>query len=120
MGDNLNTPVALAVLWKTINSEYPDEQKAATILKMDGILGLGLHNSEQHLQSTELLFSKSSNREKAAELAAERNILRNERKFNEADHVRKRILEMGFLVKDTPDGFELVPNKTGGCELRDC
>ena len=120
MGDNLNTPVALAVLWETINSEYANERKAATVLKMDGILGLGLHKSAQHLQSAEILFSKSSNREKAVALAEKRKILRDERKFNEADQVRNRILEMGFLVKDKPDGFELVPYKAGDRELHDC
>lgn len=114
MGDNLNTSVALAVLWETINSEYPDEQKAATILKMDGILGLGLYDSSFYLQRAEMLFSKSANREEAVELAEKRKTLRDERKFSEADQIRNRNLKMGFLVKDTPGGFELVPMKSAG------
>ena len=60
-----------------------------------------------------MLFSKSSNREQVTELAAQRKILRDARKFNEADKIRIQILEMGFLVKDTPGGFELVCQETG-------
>jgi cysteinyl-tRNA synthetase len=114
MGDNLNTPVALAVLWEVMNSDYPDDQKAATIFKMDEILGLRLRNAEQNLSSLEMLSSKSANRDKAAALAEKRKILRNERKFREADEIRNQIQELGFTVKDTADGFELVPVKKAG------
>jgi cysteinyl-tRNA synthetase len=114
MGDNLNTPVALAVLWEVYSSEYPDDRKAATVYKMDEILGLDLKKSGECLKSLETLLSKSANREKAVELAEKRKILRNERKFVAADEIRNRILELGYIVKDTADGFELVSTKTAG------
>lgn len=114
MGDNLNTPVALAVLWEVLNSDYPDDRKAATVFKMDEILGLDLKNAGECLKSLEILLSKSVNRDKAVELAEKRKIMRKERKFHAADEIRNQILELGFTVKDTAEGFELVPVKATG------
>ena len=42
-------------------------------------------------------------------LAEERNTLRKQGKWAEADALRARILEQGYLVKDTKDGFEIIP-----------
>jgi cysteinyl-tRNA synthetase len=112
MGDNLNTPVALAVVWEVFNADYPDERKAATVFKMDEILGLDLRQARQCLSSLAMLTAKSANRDEAASLAQERKMLRNERKFKEADEIRNKILELGFTVKDTPEGFVLVPVKS--------
>ena len=39
INDDLNTPQALAVLWETVKSDYPESAKLATILKFDEDLG---------------------------------------------------------------------------------
>ena len=47
-------------------------------------------------------------KEEAARLAEERRERRAAKDFAAADALRDRIRELGFEVKDTPDGFELV------------
>lgn len=100
--DDLNMPEALAVVWEMAKSDYPEGAKKRSILKFDEVLGLELKNSRTQK------LKNSSISEEAKELLAERERLRKEKKYAEADEIRKDIEEMGYKVEDTASGAKLI------------
>ncbi|MDD5626210.1 MAG: cysteine--tRNA ligase [Patescibacteria group bacterium] len=93
INDDLNTPKALAIVWDLLKEKYPDEQKMATLLKFDQVLGLDLDK----IKPIEIP-------EKISVLAKEREELRKQKKWSEADQVRKKIEDLGFTVEDAEQG----------------
>jgi cysteinyl-tRNA synthetase len=96
--DDLNTPAALAVLWKTVDSDFPSSSKAASILQMDEVLGLGL----AEIVGMPLLVPVD-----VRELADARLKARQERNWPEADRLRGDIEGMGWRMLDTDAGYTL-------------
>lgn len=102
LDDDLNTPQALAVVWKTVDSDYPTSAKAETLLAMDKILGLGL----------EKYVSKPVKIPKDIQaLLVERQAARNEKDWSRADRLRDEIAKRGWSVEDTPDGQKAIPTQ---------
>jgi cysteinyl-tRNA synthetase len=87
LADDLNTPRALAVLWKAIkvNSELA--------LEFDQVLGLNLDKApttnNQIPGNIKILILKREN-------------LRKEEKFAEADKIRRELLALGYKLGDEP------------------
>lgn len=96
---DLNLPEALAVVWELVKSDYPGRAKKASLLKFDEVLGLGLaiYREEKTEVTTE-----------AKGLLAQREKLRKEKKFAEADGVRRQLEELGYSVEDTQEGVRLT------------
>jgi len=95
INDDLNTPRALAVLWEVIKSNIPSEDKYDLAMSFDEVLGLGLGKITNYkLQITNEIMK----------LVTEREVLRKEGKFEEADEVRKEIEKKGYKVEDSPKG----------------
>lgn len=100
MDDDLNTPRALAVLWKTVDSEYPTEAKAETILTMDKVLGLGL---EAYVAKPVVVP------EEIQALLDDRAMARKEKNWKEGDRLREEMLQRGWSVEDTAGGQVAEP-----------
>jgi cysteinyl-tRNA synthetase len=98
INDDLNTPQALAVLWEMIKSNIPSEDKYDLALFFDEVLGLKL---------AEPMAAKRQPTAEVKKLVEEREKLRGEGKFKEADRVRKKIQDLGFVVEDTGQGPEV-------------
>ncbi len=105
MNDDLNTPLALSILYELINetnkitsAQRLPSKKAKQILslwkKINSVFGLRL-NGQAEIPA-EIL-----------ELAKKRQHSRQEKKFQEADSFRKNIEEKGYLVEDTNKGFKV-------------
>lgn len=96
VNDDLNMPKALSVLWETVRSDYPSSAKAQTLFKFDEILGLSLKDSAS------IIVQRQENKmpEEVKKLFQERNELRKAKKYEEADKIRERIIELGFKVED--------------------
>ncbi|MFA5933494.1 MAG: cysteine--tRNA ligase [Microgenomates group bacterium] len=93
--NDLNTPQALAVMWELIKSDLSSDEKAATILEMDKVLGLGL----------EKYVSKPLEiPEKVLELLVHRENARKSGDFKKSDELRHEIKKLGFEIEDTPNG----------------
>ena len=88
INDDLNIPKALALVWK---AKGKDE-----ILYADKILGLGLDKLKKVRANIEL-----------EKLLRKREVLRKGKKWREADAIRNRILEDGYIIEDTPGGAKL-------------
>jgi cysteinyl-tRNA synthetase len=95
MNDDLNTPLAMQVLWKLVRDENA-EGKINTIKKIDSVFGLKLLKKE-----------KLDIPEEIKKLADEREEARKEKNFRKSDDLRNKINHLGFRVDDTPDGARI-------------
>jgi cysteinyl-tRNA synthetase len=102
LDDDLNTSAALGKIFdlvKEINrfidegdfSSQDAEKTLALMQRFDSVLGI--------LKREELKLD-----EKITELIQKRNQARKEKKWEEADKVRKEIESLGIILEDTPEG----------------
>jgi len=89
LSDDLNTPKALALLQEVNKSSLREEDKKATILKFDKVLGLGL----DALTTIEIPTN-------VTDLLKKRDEAREEKNYGEADKLRKEIEKEGYIVDD--------------------
>jgi cysteinyl-tRNA synthetase len=94
MQDDLNSPVALSVLWEALRDEaLPVPDKLAILDAADSALGLG----GATLAKPELTREQEI-------LVIRREELRREKKWQEADEIRAQLANDGLLLKDRPEG----------------
>ncbi len=96
---DLGIPQAVALMWEMVRSDTPTSSKSATILKMDEILGLGL---QDYVAKPREIPTQ------VQELLDQRATARQNQDFQKADELRDQIKELGFEVKDTPEGQKIV------------
>ena len=93
--DEINLPKGLAVMWNLLRDNKA-KGKVGTIREMDKVFGLGL-----------LKKKKESVPENVEKLLKERERLRKEKKWGEADQIRERINKLGYVIEDTEKGAML-------------
>jgi len=91
--DDLNMPQALAVMWEMIASDNAKSAKAASLLKMNAVLGFGL--KQQKIKKEEELIPSD-----VQKLVDERETLRKEKRFHLSDQIRNKIKKLGYDVLD--------------------
>ena len=97
--NDLNTPEALAVVWKLIKDEnVSDPDKRALLLDFDRVLGLKLDDNE---------FEVKDIPSEVQTLLDERAQARADKDFAKSDELREQIKKLGFDVLDTTTGQEL-------------
>jgi cysteinyl-tRNA synthetase len=99
LSDDLNVPEALAVVWQMAKSDIPDPDKLDLILDFDKVLGLRLAAQAE---------GKTIIPKEIKKLIAEREELRKQNKWQEADEVRKKIEKLGWKIEDTEKGPRLT------------
>lgn len=95
INDDLNLPQALAVVWNLVKSELSKEEKVASLLKFDQVLGLDLAKS---------LEEKIEIPTEVQVLVGKREEERQKGNWSKADELREEIKKLGFVVEDTPRG----------------
>jgi cysteinyl-tRNA synthetase len=94
INDDLDLPKALSLAWKLVkDDQHPTSAKHRTLLEMDKVLGLALSEIERVKIPQEV-----------KKLAAERERLRKEENWREADEIRDELEQKGFRVEDAPEG----------------
>jgi cysteinyl-tRNA synthetase len=96
INDDLNMPKALAVISEVFKSDISDEDKLATILDFDKVLGLGLGNIKNGIIPEEI-----------NNLVREREKARQEKDWAKSDELRDKISSLGYEVKDTDSGSKI-------------
>lgn len=96
--NDLNFPRALALAWELLKSGLPDAVKKATIVRFDEAFGLGLA-----LWQPAVVGIASA----LADLMAQRERARNERRWRDADRLRAQAREIGYELDDTPQGQQV-------------
>lgn len=105
INDDLNIPLAIGVLWDAIKNEKKSKELADLILRFDKVFGLDLANSEKYLQElNENEEDISVIPEQVLQFANERKIARENKDFQKADLLRKKIEESGYQIKDIAGG----------------
>ena len=94
--EDFNVPAALAIIFELIKSELPAEDKLATILDFDQVLGLGL--SEIRQQEIPDDIKALADKRQAARLAKD---------WAESDRLRDELAGRGWKIKDLQEGYRL-------------
>ena len=95
INDDLNIPKSLAVVWKMLRSNLSNEEKYATIISFDRVLGLNIDKEDIVIPYRIKI------------MADERERLRKEERFEEADNIRKEAEKLGYLIEDTSRGVNI-------------
>jgi len=94
INDDLNTPKALRIVWKVIkDTKLSNASKKSLLLQFDEVLGLNLNKIKIEKAPKNIL-----------ELVKKREELRDIKDFKKADAIRKKILQHGWIIEDTPQG----------------
>lgn len=95
LSDDLNTPQTLALLHQILGDKNiePGNRKA-TLFEFDKVLGLELESLSEKIKTIP---------ENIKKLGEKRDVARQEKKWQEADNIRKEIEGDGFIVKDLQD-----------------
>ncbi|MFH1643586.1 MAG: cysteine--tRNA ligase [bacterium] len=93
LNDDLNTPQAVAFLWKVVGMTLPSAMKRATFAEFDKVLGLDFMKVKEDKIPDEVMV-----------LVASRETLRKEGKWGEADKVRVELESKGYKIQDTKSG----------------
>ncbi len=102
INDDLNTPRVVSLLDELVDdTQISGEDKRATALKFDQVLGLKLHE----VPMPEILYISLPDEVKA--LLAHREQARKAKNFADSDRLRDEIKKLGYEVKDTPGGQEI-------------
>ena len=96
--NNLNISGVLALVNEMLKSDAKDEDKLATILDFDRVLGLGLDNIKKDEGYSE---GDSATLDR---LLKERLEARVNKDYAKADSIRDQIAELGYKVVDSADG----------------
>ncbi len=96
INDDLNTPLAMQVVWKILDDiNFAADKKIKLLEKFDSVLGLGIK---------EIKDEKVKLPEEVKKLVETRERLRKEKKWGEADIVREKIKREGYLIEDALEG----------------
>ncbi len=94
--DDLGTPQGIAVIWNMMkDTEVSNEDKYATLMKADEVLGLNLKHA--HKKIIEIP-------DEVRKLLDERKVARANKNFAQSDELRDMIYALGFEVKDSSEG----------------
>lgn len=96
INDDLNTPIALAILWEAVKNPALDEaEKRALLIDFDNALGLDIENQSRILKEEMESIPSEINA-----LADKREKARATKNFTEADAIREEIQNAGFEIMD--------------------
>ncbi|MGN0806564.1 MAG: cysteine--tRNA ligase [Candidatus Coproplasma sp.] len=117
MDDDFNTALALSYLYgyfksiskKLLSGDATCADDVAQIKKTYSLLGLFKKDAESYLKEVETLSGgKEEIPAEVVELASKRWQAKKERNWAEADSLRAEIDKLGYLIKDSKDGYEII------------
>ncbi len=104
INDDLNMPQALALVSAVIKSDLSEEDKLATILDFDKVLGLSLDKASKMVRRSLDLENLSK---EVQDLVKQRNKAREGQNWAESDRLRDELKDMGYIIEDTDDGVKI-------------
>ena len=97
--DDLGTPEALATVWMVVDADMSEPEKLATLFTMDSVLGFDLRDKWVEYQNVP---------ETVKVRVSEREQLRSDKKYEQADAIRDELGEQGYTIEDSPAGPVVV------------
>lgn len=96
VANDLNTPEALAVVWKLVKDEsVPPLNKRVTLLDFDQVLGLDLEHNEYEVKNIPAKVEQLMKERESARIAGD---------YSKSDWLREEIERLGYVVEDTTSG----------------
>jgi len=96
IGDDLNAPRALAVVWEAVRSDsLGAREKYALLCEWDAVLALGL---------AEARVAPAESDAELDALVAERDAARAAKNWKRSDEIRNLLKARGILIEDSPQG----------------
>lgn len=102
ISDDLNMPEVLAVLWEAVRSKLGAGEKYKLLLEFDKVLGLKL----VEVRSGKL--EMRSIPEDVRQLIKQRERLRRDKQWDQADKLRRKIEKQGYQIEDTAKGPQIT------------
>ena len=102
INDDMNMPLAMSFVWEVIKYNKKSPEIANLLLKFDTVLGIRI-DKEEEKNNLEIP-------EEVLELVEKRKKARQEKNWTESDRLRDEIQNLGYSVKDTKDGVEILKN----------
>jgi cysteinyl-tRNA synthetase len=105
LDDDFNTPAAIAVLYELANeiNKNKDNQKIELLVNLANSLGILTMNPEDFLQGV-MISTIGDDGLMIDDLIKERNLAKKNKDYEEADRIRKLLLENDILLEDTAEG----------------
>ncbi len=97
INDDLNMPQALAILFKVLKSDLSKEDKLATALDFDRILGLNFSEKKDEVDNNLIL---SDLPEEIQTLVRDRLAARTAKDWEQADKLRQALEDEGYIMED--------------------
>ena len=102
INDDMNMPLAMSYVWEVIKYNKKSPEIANLLLKFDTVLGIRI-DKEEEKNNLEIP-------EEVLELVEKRKKARQEKNWTESDRLRDEIQNLGYSVKDTKDGVDILKN----------
>jgi cysteinyl-tRNA synthetase len=99
INDDLNVPLGLGILWDMLKTLPKNIEVYNEALKMDKIMGLDLDKEDKK----EVLIP-----DEVKDLANQRLEARKNKNFALADELRTKVSSLGYSIKDTATGYDLI------------
>jgi cysteinyl-tRNA synthetase len=96
LSNDLQTPQAVASMWKMLKSDLPAGDKLNLLFEFDQILGLGLADVRE-VKIPDDVKKLLDQREKA----------RKDKDFVKSDELRKQIQDKGYIIEDLDTGYKI-------------
>jgi cysteinyl-tRNA synthetase len=105
LDDDFNSPAAIAVLYELANeiNKSKDDKKIELLVNLANSLGILTMNPEDFLQGV-MMHSIRDGGLIIDDLIKERNVAKENKDYEEADRIRKLLLENDILLEDTAEG----------------
>ena len=102
INDDLNIPKALGIVWNMARLEAKSDEVYRLILKCDEILSLSLDLLPEEKEEVSPEFGPE-----ILSLVEARTAAKKAKNYAEADAIRAKLLEMGIVLEDTPNGVKI-------------
>ncbi|MDE5765047.1 MAG: cysteine--tRNA ligase [Ruminococcus sp.] len=104
LDNDLNTSLAITAVYDVLKSSANNFTKRELIGEFDKVLGLDLIETAKKLAETPAVEIPAE----ILELAEQRNNARKEKNFALADEIRNKISSLGYEIKETRQGTEII------------
>ena len=98
INDDMNMPLALSFVWETAKFPKKSKDVAEILAKFDTVLGIKIDKQEKDQEIPQEILDLVEERQKA----------RNEKDWEKSDKLRNKIQKLGYEVKDTKEGAEIL------------
>lgn len=104
LSDDLNTSMALTVVYDMLKADISDKTKRTLVASFDEVLSLDLLNAGEMLSAGDSVDAELE--AYVLEKIEERKAAKKEKDFAKADAIRAELLEKGIVLEDTREGVK--------------